>query len=361
MDDVRWQGAKPGVKDEQLSANNSSAGLVSRQHGGVRRRWSVAANLVGLQVLLAAIMGCLGIPPEPVGPQDDEDDEDDEDDGGGDTSLGLCSGGSIGEGFHTVQLQFEGQQRTYTLYVPPGYSGREMVPLVVDFHGFGSNGAGQMGWSGFRQLSDQHGFLVLYPEGVGASWHVSGCCGEAAASGLDDVGAVRAMLEDAEGRACIDRDRVYASGLSQGGGMAHHVACLAADVFAGVAPVSSDLRTDPCVPARPISQLSFRGTADTLSPYEGGLVGPPGGQYEAIVARATFARWRGIDGCQGPVEPLGEHCEIARSCAGGAEVALCSVPEGGHILYLNPSQFDVAAVAWEFLKRQRRKVVERQP
>jgi polyhydroxybutyrate depolymerase len=217
-----------------------------------------------------------------------------------------------------------------------------------------------MGASGFREASDRHGFIAVYPNGVGGSWHVNGCCGQAAAEQLDEVAFVRAMIELLRQSACIDPKRIYATGISQGGGMAHHVACLAADLFAAVAPVSSDLRTEPCdgtatsycMPARPISELSVRGLADTLSPYEGGQVGPAGMAYTSIGARATFERWRTIDACTGEPVATGEHCETYQRCAGDVEVTLCSLPGAGHVLYQNSAGFDVAATAWAMFERQ---------
>jgi polyhydroxybutyrate depolymerase len=212
-----------------------------------------------------------------------------------------------------------------------------------------------MGASGFRELSDQHGFVAVYPDGVGGSWHVNGCCGQAAQEELDEIGFVRAVLADVTAQVCIDPKRIYASGISQGGGMAHHVGCLAADVFAAIAPVSSDLRTEPCEPSRAISELSFRGMADNLSPYGGGPVGPVGMQYQAIGAKETLERWRTIDECTGTPEPMLELCETYAQCADGVEVSLCSIPGGGHVLYSNPSSFDVAGAAWAMFERQSQK------
>jgi len=262
-----------------------------------------------------------------------------------------CPTPALAAGDHDGSVQHEGRDRTYVLHVPRTYTGSEPVAVVFDFHGYGS-GAGQMRASGFRELGEEHGFIGVYPDGVGGSWHVNGCCGQAAQANLDEVGAVRAILADVMKRVCVDRRRIYASGISQGGGMAHHVGCLAADVFAAVAPVSSDLRTEPCAPARPISELSFRGTADALSAYEGGPVGPAGMQYQSIGAQQTLERWRMIDQCTGTPVTTQEVCETYEQCAAGVEVTLCSIPGGGHVLYTNPGNFDVARAAWTMFERQ---------
>jgi len=264
-----------------------------------------------------------------------------------------CPTTALTAGDHDGTVEHDGRQRSYVMHVPSKYTGTQPVALVVDFHGYGSSGRGQMGASGFRELSDAHGFVAVYPDGVGGSWHVNGCCGQAAQENLDEVGAVRAILADVIAQVCVDPARVYASGISQGGGMAHHVGCLAADVFAAIAPVSSDLRTEPCAPVRPVSELSFRGTADGLSAYEGGPVGPVGMQYQSIGAKPTLERWAAIDECTGAPETTLEVCETYTQCKAGTEVTLCSITGGGHVLYDNPLAFDVASTAWAMFERQR--------
>jgi polyhydroxybutyrate depolymerase len=263
-----------------------------------------------------------------------------------------CPATPLAPGDHRRTVQANGRERSYLLHVPRGYSGMEPVPVVFDFHGYGSDGAGQLGASGMEALSDEHGFIVVGPNGIGGSWHVNGCCGQAAQQQLDEISFVRAIVEALGALVCVDRKRIFATGISQGGGMAHHVGCLAADIFAAVAPVSSDLRTDPCQPSRPISELSVRGLSDTLSPYEGGPVGPPGMTYMAIGAKPTLERWKMIDQCAGTPDTSIPNCETYKECAAGVEVTLCSLPGAGHVLYQNGAGFDVAKTIWAMFERQ---------
>lgn len=268
-------------------------------------------------------------------------------------SPAACPAMKLSPGNRDGKVAVGGHDRSYLLYVPKGYTGNEPIPLIFDFHGYGQSVTSQKNASGFATLADQHGFAVVYPAGVGGSWHVNGCCGQAAQEKIDEVAVVRAQLEHIEAQLCVDKKRVYASGISQGGGMAHHVGCLAADVFAAVAPVSSDLRTEPCMPSRPISELSFRGMADTLSAYEGGPVGPTGMQYQSIGAKPTLERWKSINMCSGSPEKTHELCETYKQCAAGVEVTLCTLPRGGHGLYSNPERFNLAEFAWSMFERQR--------
>src|SRR5690606_22861493 len=90
---------------------------------------------------------------------------------------------------------------------------------------------------------------------------------------VDDVAFANALVTDIQETACIDPDRVYAVGVLSGGGMVYHLACESADVFAAVAPSAFDLLQETsgaCSPSRPISVISFRGTADARVPYSGG-------------------------------------------------------------------------------------------
>jgi len=71
----------------------------------------------------------------------------------------------------TMSIRIGGRTRTFLLHVPPSYTGVSSVPLVLDLHGLGSNSDQQAGLSGFRRKSDEAGFIVAWPQGVGNSWN----------------------------------------------------------------------------------------------------------------------------------------------------------------------------------------------
>ncbi|HET8936676.1 MAG TPA: PHB depolymerase family esterase [Polyangiales bacterium] len=274
---------------------------------------------------------------------------------------GAAANGSVAEtpcpasntlkaGDNRKTLMHGGRERRFSVYVPSSITGGMRVPLVLDFHGNGSTGAQEQSGSGWRQKADAEHFIVVYPDGIGNGWNVGNCCGEALMSMVDDVGFARAMVENVETEACIDAHRVYATGISNGAGLAHRLACEAADVFAAIAAASADLVTDPCKPARPISEISVRGLSDTLVAYEGGNTGSTG--WYSPGAKGTLDLWKSIDGCMGsPTETL-EYCETYTQCSAGVEVTLCSLPGTGHILYQNSLNFSVSDNAWEMFKRQ---------
>jgi polyhydroxybutyrate depolymerase len=165
------------------------------------------------------------------------------------------------------------------------------------------------------------------------------CCNTA-----DDVAFAKALVQDVARMACIDLKRVYAVGYSLGGGMVHYLGCMAADVFAAISPAAADLaqqNLDSCKPPRPITEITFRGTADSSVPYGGGnLAG-----IQNIGAKATFQQWAAIDQCTGsPSAEDSNGCSTYSSCAGGVQVTLCTKQGGGH----DPGN---ASVSWPILKK----------
>ncbi len=269
---------------------------------------------------------------------------------GGTGTSQTCPTMTLATGDTRATLQFGGLTRTYLVYVPSSIEPGVAVPLVLDFHGNGGTSEQQRASSGWGTKADEVGCIVAYPDGVGNAWNVGVCCGEALAGNVDDVGFARAIIQAVSEQACIDPKRVYATGMSNGAGMVHRLACEAADVIAAIAAASSDLVTDPCTPARPISELSVRGLDDTLVAYEGGNTGSTG--WYSPGAQGTLELWKEINECTGTVEPTLQYCETYSSCSAGTEVTLCSLPNTGHDTYANGVGFSVPDVAWEMFERQ---------
>lgn len=128
------------------------------------------------------------------------------------------------------------------------------MPVVIDFHPRGSNAMSWKGSTSWADVADARGFIVVWPNGVQNSWNVGERCGPAHDQNVDDVGFTRAMLTELERDLCIDRRRIYATGCSNGGGMAYKLACSAADVIPR--PITANQfearsrRTPPATPPR---------------------------------------------------------------------------------------------------------------
>jgi polyhydroxybutyrate depolymerase len=239
--------------------------------------------------------------------------------------------------------------RSYIVHLPANYTGTDPVPLILDFHALGATAQDAAAASGYRELSEQEGFIVALPQGIDDAWNIGPCCTQS--RDVDDVGFARALVQELQTVACVDPKRVYAAGLVMGGGMAYHLACNAADVFAGIAPSAFDLLVEseqPCQPVRPVTVISFRGTADAVVPYEGGAQQPPNGLDVTITllgAVGTFERWAELDQCAGdPSAPDSDGCSSYSDCADGAEVVLCTTEGGG-------TDLGSADIGWGVLKR----------
>jgi len=247
--------------------------------------------------------------------------------------------------------------RTFIRHVPPGYTGKSPVPVVLDFHPLGGSGSTWKGSTSWGSVADSQGFIMIWPDGVGSSWNVGRCCSTAQSQNVDDVAFTKAIVTTLEKEACVDPKRVYATGCSNGGGMAFKVACDAADVIAAVAPVDFDCVTGSssnpscgnCAPARPIPEIQFRGTNDTAVPYGGGS-GPRGTIFPG--ALESFMEWGGINLCTGSPQALSDHagCQAYPSCGGGVETALCTVQNGTHCG--NYQSFGIVNIAWQMFTKQ---------
>jgi polyhydroxybutyrate depolymerase len=256
--------------------------------------------------------------------------------GAGGAMPSCSSSAALAAGQSTRTLNVGGVSRSYLLHVPATYSGKAPAPLVVDFHPNLENASFEELNSGYLALSDQDGFVIAYPQGIDNSWNVGACC--TTSRTVDDLGFAKALVEDIESIGCIDTKRVYATGYSMGGGMSLYLACNAADVFATIAAAAYDLYNDmqePCHPSRPISVLTFRGTADPIETYAGGDSMPPNGLpvvIHRLGAIGTFDRWAMLDSCTDAMPTIGAGgCQTDSQCAGGVEVTLCTTQGGGHV------------------------------
>jgi polyhydroxybutyrate depolymerase len=128
-------------------------------------------------------------------------------------------------------------------------------------------------------VADREGFIVGYPDGTGPlglhTWNGGGCCGAAVDDRVDDVGFGRGLIDDAQTQFNIDTQRVFATGLSNGGIFAQRLACELADRITAIAPMSGGLNFGGdftvCHPARRLPIIEFHGTTDENYPYNGGV------------------------------------------------------------------------------------------
>ncbi|GAB3076059.1 alpha/beta hydrolase family esterase [Corynebacterium aquatimens] len=177
--------------------------------------------------------------------------------------------------------------RSYLIWVPPGYNPSRSWPVMVGYSAFEDTTENFRNYSRLRESNVGRDAIIVYPRNIGRSWEGSPT---ASSRPGQDIAYVRAMINDLQRYYNIDRGRIYATGLSTGGGMAAVTGCHMADLFAGVAPVSGAFYapTNANCQNIPIAMVIMHGTHDTLTPYHGGnrrgtrLIGVPElfGSYE---------------------------------------------------------------------------------
>ncbi len=239
-----------------------------------------------------------------------------------------CAGRVKLAGDFTWSFELGGRTRTANVHVPLAYDPSKRTPLVVNAHGYTDTAEGQASLSKMTETADANGFVVLHPQGVANSWNAGACCGTAMSSELDDVAFVGKLLDEAEAKLCVDPKRVFASGMSNGGFLAHRLACELDGRVAAVGSVAGLMTLAECAPKRAVPVLQFHGTSDYVVPYRGSIsLGFPA--VEDVVDA-----WAKRDGCTGaPTETYAKGdvtCVTHASCKDNAEVTLCTVEGGGH-------------------------------
>ena len=276
---------------------------------------------------------------------DDDDDDDDvtdsgEESEGDDTTTGeppppmpspACGGETLSPGQYFDQAFNGGEdQRRYDLHVPKLHDGITPLPLVLDLHELMDDEDDQRNLSDMTTAAEQEGFVALHPRGSSNSWNAGNCCGNAQDDNVDDVTFIRDLVEALGMELCIDERQVFATGFGNGASMVYRLACEASDVIAAVAPVGGSMAVQAasCTPPREVPVMHFHGTNDFFAPYNGG------GPFGATSVSETMEAWQEIDGCVGEsivtFDVDDTVCERWSNCAGGSEVALCTIEEMGH-------------------------------
>lgn len=263
-------------------------------------------------------------------------------------------------GTTTIKFTHDGILREALVYVPAipaPYVPPQGLPLVLDFHAWGSDALAEAVLTDFNTLAAAEGFVVAYPKGhsqadagavplpldpgVGFTHNAGGCCPAACRQKMDDIGFAKAVVTfiSTQMDLRIDSTRVYATGMSNGGFMSHRIGCEASDVFAAIAPVSGLLMNDTtsaglgwaaeeyaCSPKRAVPVLHFHGTLDPLVP----IMGNPVLGFKPV--QHTIDAWRTINNATGQGLETYKH-GVVKCTSWGADannVTYCTAAGAGH-------------------------------
>lgn len=286
-------------------------------------------------------------------------------------------------GDHIRIVDVGGLKRRYRVYVPKKYDSIKATPVIVVFHGGGGNPESMIRLTGMNAKADESGFIVVYPFGTGKlansllTFNGGECCGYAMQSNVDDVGFTRELLDDLARVANVHADRVFATGLSNGGIMSHYVASELSDRIAAIAPVGGPLMMEAPRNKRPVPVMHFHGTADAFAPFQGGYGKGFLGRSKVTKFRSvdhTIQAWVKANGCNTEPEIVAlpdiakDNMKSTRKTwsggKDGSEVVLIEIEGGGHtwpgqkpiVSLLGDSTMDISAndLMWEFFQKHPR-------
>lgn len=158
-----------------------------------------------------------------------------------------------------------GLKREYVLSLPHGARQRDKLPLIFVFHGFTEDIERTRRNTGL----DQADAIVAYMAGVNTAWAPAPY---ASTTGEQDLAYVDAVLEELTAELPVDRSRVFAAGMSNGGGFAAYLGCQRPQEFTGIATVSAAFyeRVSQGCSQIPMKHIDFHGTDDRIISYYGG-------------------------------------------------------------------------------------------
>ncbi len=298
-----------------------------------------------------------------------------------------------------MTLQAGGLEREYRIHLPSKYDSASPTPLVLVIHGYtGTAEETETKNTSFSRHGDEHGYAVAYPQATGfeikgslvTSWNDLACnrspgpegsictenaddyptppeCGKPRecdwCSCYDDVGYIVALLDEIENTVCVDLDRVYATGISNGGMFVHRLGCDLPDRFAAIAPVAGTIAKGfNCAPDGnpPVSMINFYGIRDTVVPFDGS---PSNDGFLYTPTSKVMDAWAGPEsqGCSSEDSPYptskdgiqGFDCIQRANCASGAEVVDCAWDGEHDWPRKGEDQFSVDVI-WSFFEKNGR-------
>lgn len=169
-----------------------------------------------------------------------------------------------------------GVPRTYLVYVPAVYNldsanHSHLVPLVLNIHGLGSNMVQQLVYGDFRPIADTANFIIALPQGTGSPATFNNF-GNAVDATDPDVVFMSNIIDALKSKYNINLDRVYSTGMSNGGFMTDELACQLSRRITATASVCGDMvqaHYDACKAHNPIPHMEIHGTTDNVVPYDG--------------------------------------------------------------------------------------------
>jgi len=259
----------------------------------------------------------------------------------------------------------DGLVRDYKIYVPAIYDGSVAVPLVFNFHGYGSNFIEQEQYGDFRGIADTANFIIVHPNGTPDNfgtlgWNTFGN------STTNDVGFISNLIDSLKLNYNIDTTAIYSTGMSNGGFMSYELACQLSLRIAAVASVTGSITTSylaACNAQHPMPVMQIHGTVDATVPYAGNVLFQP---IESVINYwiqfnncDTIPMFNAVADIVTTDNCIAEHY-VYEGGDNGVEVEFYKIIGGGHSwpgapININTTNMDFSASKeiWRFFRKYR--------
>lgn len=243
-----------------------------------------------------------------------------------------------------------GVERTYLLATPDDLDAGDPAPVLLNLHGFSSTAERQDANSRLSEKGTQRGYVVITPQALESTatgdpqtmWNVFAAYSEAdiaaspttAAGGPepdDDLAFLNGLLDELDESGCVDPDRAYSVGMSNGAAMTAWMACQEQSRFAAVGFVAGINQIKQCPDDELPSWIAFHGDDDEANPYTGGdLSGFPLGLPTVPERAAEFAERVGCTGEPDRVEVADDVVLDVWDCPDDRAAELYTIEDGSH-------------------------------
>ena len=279
--------------------------------------------------------------------------------------------------------------RCWLTYVPEQVNESNLVPLIIDLHGWSLSAYEQRNISGFMELSDEVGAILLNPEGLAfdgepltggseESWNAGWCCADAVIHNVDDLGFLDKLIDLAIQIHPVDPARVYVTGWSNGCGMSYYLSFHSSEKIAAMACMAMYLLGDIPSNYTPIPMMEIHGMLDDNVWYAWGarpIIFNPDSWFDNSAyetgAIENMYEVADFNGCSGSLPDTNipkalYSIQAFTDCDNGAEVQLVSLYAGTHNPYEKdygePSSFPryvpgngglipTTQIAWDFMSQ----------
>ncbi|GGO02807.1 esterase [Micromonospora parathelypteridis] len=252
-------------------------------------------------------------------------------------------------GDHDLTLSHNGLDRAYLLHAPPGYDPSRPAALIIALHFYPGSSTSMRELAGLEARADKDNVLVAYPDGVGGGFNALICCGSA-----DDVGFLTALTDHLVQTWRADPNRVFLTGISNGGDMSFRAAVESTGKFAAIGVVSGGYSgklttADSYVPKSPVSVITFIGGQDRYaSTFQTGIQ-----TWQQRLTCQPSPKASGVPGVTHTVA----------GCKDGSEVSVYTIADMGHSwpgattgqLAASSAGLSATDLMWEFFAAHPRK------